>query len=483
MARLPTPGQDNGTWGELLNEYLKVDHNDDGSHKLAPWLDARSFGAKGDGSTDDTVAIQKAIEACLNDASLDPAKTTRVAERALYLPPGNYIITAPLKIYGVVNFRFFGVGFASRLVPRGTLESVLDLNGIAFSQFENFGIQGNGQEQVTTAISLDWDKTKAARGTSQNQFSWIRIQDTRCVTGFSVGVKSGGGQVDDCTYQHLQISGDWTAGETKWYQEGIVFGSGVPGNNIQQNIYFAGIARWRRNITVKSVGTISIYSADLGSAEVDIYYSSSGYLHLSGVRSEVSKKFLETSGPAGFVTSIHMLDCQISLDGYGNDENFITWYLGGAITLTNVSFSAYVDGSGRLRQPKISVEPNVPMSVLTNHVTAPTDMDKFVDFPAGVKALVNVCHIGYQQFDKTGVSTSVKTDFKADIALSGGLNHKGPTIGFYGVTPVTKPTALTTADNTGIDDTWSSQELGVVNNLRTRVNELETKFKSIGLLS
>lgn len=33
MARLPTPGSDSGSWGEILNEYLTVEHNADGTLK------------------------------------------------------------------------------------------------------------------------------------------------------------------------------------------------------------------------------------------------------------------------------------------------------------------------------------------------------------------------------------------------------------------------------------------------------------------
>jgi hypothetical protein len=33
MARLPTPGSDNGTWGDVLNQYLSVTHNSDGTLK------------------------------------------------------------------------------------------------------------------------------------------------------------------------------------------------------------------------------------------------------------------------------------------------------------------------------------------------------------------------------------------------------------------------------------------------------------------
>lgn len=33
MARLPTPGGDNGTWGDILNAFLAVEHNADGTLK------------------------------------------------------------------------------------------------------------------------------------------------------------------------------------------------------------------------------------------------------------------------------------------------------------------------------------------------------------------------------------------------------------------------------------------------------------------
>ena len=33
MARLPTPGADNGTWGQILNDFLVVSHDADGALK------------------------------------------------------------------------------------------------------------------------------------------------------------------------------------------------------------------------------------------------------------------------------------------------------------------------------------------------------------------------------------------------------------------------------------------------------------------
>jgi hypothetical protein len=35
MTRLPNPGSDNGTWGTILNDFLAVEHNNDGTLKKA----------------------------------------------------------------------------------------------------------------------------------------------------------------------------------------------------------------------------------------------------------------------------------------------------------------------------------------------------------------------------------------------------------------------------------------------------------------
>jgi hypothetical protein len=33
MARLPIPGGDSGNWGEILNNFLSIEHNSDGTQK------------------------------------------------------------------------------------------------------------------------------------------------------------------------------------------------------------------------------------------------------------------------------------------------------------------------------------------------------------------------------------------------------------------------------------------------------------------
>lgn len=80
MARLPTPGQDAGSWGTILNQYLLVEHNADGTlkrgsdidqalsatvdvvHKGDITLDIQDYGASPD-NPDNKTAIQAAIDA------------------------------------------------------------------------------------------------------------------------------------------------------------------------------------------------------------------------------------------------------------------------------------------------------------------------------------------------------------------------------------------------------------------------------------
>lgn len=75
-----------------------------------------AFGAVGDGTTDDTIAIQAAITYCQSD--------TQGATRQLHLPAGNYLITAPL----VISKQFITISgdgmFQSRILFDGVTDCI-----------------------------------------------------------------------------------------------------------------------------------------------------------------------------------------------------------------------------------------------------------------------------------------------------------------------------------------------------------------------
>lgn len=69
------------------------------------------------------------------------------------------------------------------------------------------------------------------------------------------------------------------------------------------------------------------------------------------------------------------------------------------------------------------------------------------------------------------------------IDATGIFEHTGSNLGFFGVAYTTQPTALTAPNATVIDSTYGADEEGVLNNVRTRINELESKLQALGLIA
>ncbi|MBM3474148.1 MAG: hypothetical protein FJX75_12835 [Armatimonadetes bacterium] len=88
----------------------------------------QDFGATGDGKTDDTNAIQAAIDAARGHGQGAVA----------YLPGGHYILTRPLRITGG-GYTFGGAGFLTRLIWRGadggTSIEVVDPQDVTLESF------------------------------------------------------------------------------------------------------------------------------------------------------------------------------------------------------------------------------------------------------------------------------------------------------------------------------------------------------------
>ncbi len=86
-------------------------------------IDVRDFGARGDFVTDDTAAIQSAINSAHERAVVPGGR------RAIYLPGGDYLV-GPLRLSG--NIALVGDGTAtSRLFSRDKGQTTLSLTGIA----------------------------------------------------------------------------------------------------------------------------------------------------------------------------------------------------------------------------------------------------------------------------------------------------------------------------------------------------------------
>ena len=230
MSRLPTPGRDDGTWGAILNDFLSVEHNNDGTlkraaeianaeqvsakgqsngyasldastriptpqlggagadstkflrgdrtwaavptasnatattagiikltgdldgsadaptvKKLARVFNVKDYGAKGDGSADDTSAFMAAV--------------TDAGNGTVYVPTGTYIISSEIILSDGVTF--MGEGYNSCLKRRtgsGTyLVNILAVRSGKNIRITNIRIDGQKQDIIDNHASLAQD--------------------------------------------------------------------------------------------------------------------------------------------------------------------------------------------------------------------------------------------------------------------------------------------------------------------------------------
>jgi len=177
MARLPKPGGDNEVWAQVLNDFLLVAHNPDGTPRAKAasliggtigladlktinpagqaignfilsndginlkWkantvLDATNYGAKGDGITDDTAAIQSAIDAAVNGGTV-------------FLPRGVYMVTGLIIRNKGTNI--LGDGrWATRIVRLSGTAPLITMSGsgtkvghLRYAAINNIMLSGN----------------------------------------------------------------------------------------------------------------------------------------------------------------------------------------------------------------------------------------------------------------------------------------------------------------------------------------------------
>ncbi|MGI8690383.1 MAG: glycosyl hydrolase family 28-related protein [Thermomicrobiales bacterium] len=149
MARLPTPGGDTDAWGDILNTFLQVEHNSDGSLKKKVVqqgdlvTNVKDYGAVGDGVTDDTTAIQAAFTAAA------------LVKGTVFFPPSTYKLSRTITVaYGSpVNMIGVAAYNRSRIVWAGGTASMFTFSGPHGSTISNLEIDGS--HLATYGLELD----------------------------------------------------------------------------------------------------------------------------------------------------------------------------------------------------------------------------------------------------------------------------------------------------------------------------------------
>jgi hypothetical protein len=165
--RLPTPGQDDGTWGDVLNGFLEVAHNTDGtlsSSAVAAAGAIQSVNGKTGSSVSLTAADVSALAgtAALADLANTSAASTATDGQVLTYDhstqawvPSNGPVDATTITPGLVQL-------SGDLGGTATEPSVLKLNGISVS-----GTPTMGQVLTATgATDADWQTATGSSGTN-----------------------------------------------------------------------------------------------------------------------------------------------------------------------------------------------------------------------------------------------------------------------------------------------------------------------------
>jgi len=181
------------------------------------------------------------------------------------------------------------------------------------------------------------------------------------------------------------------------------------------------------------------------------------------------------------------------------DENYGSLSLPATITAGNTT-SFYVQGAGEynLSVKSGTVElantagTTLPVEVGPGMVAALTYDARLLLDPAGDSAATDVA----TTLGGSYARLSTANTFAAAQTFADGANIIAGTttgtkigtattqkLGFFNSAPVVQPTALTAADASTVDGTYGAEEQAVLGNVRTRVNELETKLRALGLLA
>jgi parallel beta helix pectate lyase-like protein/pectate lyase-like protein len=182
MARLPVPGTDDGAWGALLNEFLRVAHREDGTLRgVCKVINVCDFGAKGDGVSA-TDAVERETAAFRSAFAAVPD-----AGAIVCIPPGTYLVRGGFSLKSKTYLK--GAGGATVLKLAGPGNTMFLSKSVSDVTVEHFSIDMNGITGVTgTARSFANGLAFRADADKPVTCERLRIRDIHIFDGTGLNV-------------------------------------------------------------------------------------------------------------------------------------------------------------------------------------------------------------------------------------------------------------------------------------------------------
>jgi hypothetical protein len=404
---LPTPGGDAGTWDTILNDYLNerlpatigdyrtaVSWDEDGTPQLAgiavsPLL----FGAVGDGVTDDSAAFANYLDALGIGVAGD-----NVGNGIGVILDGHnrdYLITEPVLIsrcwfVTMRNFTF---------VVGAPIEAGLDLYGVSYATFENILVRGQAWSAVNTCDypfrleSAQLDPGVAKPPTAGLSFINCSVLDVKHKVAFAVGMDSANLQVSETKFFSCHAIGqyDLDAPDATWYQAGWHVGSGTAGNVLNHQCFGCDANAYKYPVHVDNTD-MKWWGGAIQGGDAAVFHASSNHLIVSGVRSEGSRRLLDTGSGTDTVPHILLENIQFDCNELHADGYVVRMHYRSMLRVSGMNISAVTPPA----TPQIRFNHAVVTMGYIVDVSCPTPVEHFLSYTGGTPHGVL---IGYTETD------------------------------------------------------------------------------------
>jgi hypothetical protein len=194
--------------------------------RLADFVNVKDYGAHGNGSANDTAAIQAALDAAYGPSSSPNGGMGAAKNRAVFFPSGSYIITSPLTLRSAHGAHVFGAGrFTTTITNTTSGGTVFKTNGCEYSRFERMQLIATGAGSI--CFDLNWNNTGSA-ALQGNTFCDMYFQSANY--GLRIGGLNNDGfmgsenLIMNCHFSGNEIAGVYT-GNYNAIQQTIIGGN------------------------------------------------------------------------------------------------------------------------------------------------------------------------------------------------------------------------------------------------------------------
>ena len=322
---------------------------------VCPFIDARAFGVVGDGTTDDTEAVQAALDA------------GTVSGRSVVLPPGTFKITETLR-YGSTSqqshYSLIGAGsLASRLRWEGDQTGAgavlmrpekMFRGGIRNLGFTNpAGADGNNNWGETVGLWLANSTGGTGTGQTGNTFADLHFEGFAqgTVAGDVVNTRATSELIfDNCLFQYC----------------GTGF-QAYDSNTLDIELRLFQAAYCNVGLSVGQCGNLHVYGGSASYNRADFFFGTGGTFSVNGFRSEVcSENCVIVSGPGRAPCRVAIRNCNFQAIKTGGGDygagtggtggGCAVWLYGGAeVTIDQCHIEGWVGVADYYSRPKLTM--------------------------------------------------------------------------------------------------------------------------------